>query len=570
VNRGAWIRLLLAVAIAVMMIFARLGGLPLRDPDEGRNAEIAREMQANGAWLTPTYNGLVYLDKPAFFFRAVATSFSIFGENEFAARLPSALAACGILLMVYRFCRREYDLETATLAIVVVATTPAFFAMARHVMSDMILAFFVCGAIFSGYIAEQYDGARKRNWYLLSAAAAGFATLVKGPVGFLVPLLTLAVFNVVQKNSGWWRRLLHPLNAVVLLAIVLPWFLALVRAHPDFARYGLLEESFHRFTTKSFSRTAPFYYFALVVAGGLFAWSVLLPGAMKAAWQARARLAPADRLLMVWAIVVVIFFSISKSKLPHYILSAMIALAISTARVFAVAWKKPQGTAAGVVFRGLVAMGTLCLLLAIFLMPPVLAKVVKTRTVEFERVALTFGPAIVLLVSLGAIAMAARLLRNVKFAFVAFLVLPLSMVTIGFPAIARYSEASSSRELARALENLPVGTEVVGLESFAPGLPFYSQERVGLITGNGPELSNYIVYALGRSSVWPDGIVRNEDRETWLAARTNSVCLIAKGRALPELRKIADSRNLKVMELVPGWSSILIPARTNGYVARSN
>ncbi len=567
-NRGASVRLLLAVAIAAVMIFARLGGLPLRDPDEGRNAEIAREMLTNGAWLTPTYDGLVYLDKPAFFFRAVATSFSIFGENEFAARLPSALAACGVLILVYRFCRREYDSEMATLAVVVVATTPAFFAMARHVMSDMILAFFVCGAIFSGYIAEQCDGARRRNWYLLSAAAAGFATLVKGPVGFLVPLLTLAVFNVVQKNSGWWRRLLHPLNAVVLLAIVLPWFVALVWAHPDFARYGLLEESFHRFTTKSFSRTAPFYYFALVVAGGLFAWSVLLPGAVKAAWQARARLTAADRLLMVWAIVVVIFFSISKSKLPHYILSAMVALGILSARVFAVAWKNPQGTAAGVVFRGLVAMGTLCLLLAIFLMPPVLAKVVKTRTVEFERVALTFGPAIVLLVSLGAIAMAARLLRNVKFAFVAFLVLPLSMVTIGFPAIARYSEASSSRELAGALKNLPEGTEVVGLQSFAPGLPFYSKQRVGLITANGAELSNYIVYALGRSSVWPDGIVRNENRDTWLAARTNSVCLIAKGRALPELRKIADSRNLKVMELVPGWSAVLISARDDGYAAR--
>jgi 4-amino-4-deoxy-L-arabinose transferase-like glycosyltransferase len=567
VNRGAWIRLLLAVAIAAVMIFARLGDLPLRDPDEGRNSEIAREMLANGAWLMPTYNGIVYLDKPAFFFRAVATSFSIFGENEFAARLPSALAACGVLLMVYRFCRREYDSETAMLAVIVVATTPAFFAMARHVMSDMILAFFVCGAIFSSYIAEQYEAARRQNWYLLSAAGAGFATLVKGPVGFLIPLLTLAVFNIVQKNPGWWRRLLHPLNAVVLLAIVLPWFVALTRARPDFARYGLLEESFHRFTTKSFSRTAPFYYYALVVVGGLFAWSMLLPGAAKAARQTWARLAAADRLFIVWAIVVVIFFSISKSKLPHYILSAMVALAILTARVFALAWKNPQGMAGRVVFRGLVATAMLCLLLAIFLMPPVMSKFVKTRTAEFERVALAFGPATVFLLSLAGIAIAARMLRNVKFGFAAFLALPLSMVTIGFPAIARYSEASSSRELARALEKLPEGTEVVGLQSFAPGLPFYSKERIGLITANGAELSNYIVYDLRRSATWPDWIIRNDHRDRWLASRTNTICLIAKGKALPELRKIAEERNLKVAEVVPGWSSVLIPARHDGYVA---
>jgi 4-amino-4-deoxy-L-arabinose transferase-like glycosyltransferase len=562
--RGAWIKLL-AICFAALMIFARLGQLPLRDPDEGRNAEVAREMLVNDAWLTPTYNGLVYLDKPAFFFRTVALSFTIFGETEFAGRLPSALAACGILLMVYRFCRREYDEHTAALAILIVASTPLFFGLARQVMIDMTLAFFVCAAVFAGYNAEQHEGRRRRNWYLLSAACGGAATLLKGPVGLLIPILTLVAFNIAQKNSGWARRLFHPLNALVVSIIVAPWFIAMLHAHPDFARYGLIEESFHRFTTKSFSRTAPFYFYGLVVLGGLFAWSLLLPGAVREAWKQRFALKPANRLLIAWAAAVVIFFTLSKSKLPHYILTAVIALAILTARVFAKALKNPSGSAARVVFGGLTATTTICLGVAIFLIPSVSAHFLKKTTDEFDRVALTFGPAMALLIVLALIAGFARLTCNIQVGFAAFLVVPLSLITVAFPAVTKYSEASSSRELASFLEDLPEGTEVAGLQSFAPGLPFYLKQNVTLITANGAELSNYIVYELARTNVWPAHIVHYADREKWLASRTNAVCLIAKGGAVRELHRIAEARELRVQRLTQVWSAILIPRSEDEY-----
>ena len=155
--------LIAAIFLALVMIFARLGDLPLRDPDEGRNAQVAREMLASGSWLTPTYNGWVYLDKPSFFFKSVALCFEVFGESEFTARLPSALFACGLLWMVYGFCRREYDAQTGALAVIIVGTMPLFVALARHVLFDMTLAFFVCGATFAGYFAEANEGARQRN-----------------------------------------------------------------------------------------------------------------------------------------------------------------------------------------------------------------------------------------------------------------------------------------------------------------------------------------------------------------------------------------------------------------------
>src|SRR5437867_298476 len=162
----------LAFVLAGIVIFGRLGGLPLIQPDEGRNAEVAREMKDSGAWLVPTYNGLPYLDKPAFYFRTVALSFALLGETETAARLSSALFGFALLAMTFAFCRRAYRGQAAAMAVIVVATAPLYLAFSRLVIMDMTLAFFVCGAIFAGYIAERHEGHARVRWYLLGAVSS--------------------------------------------------------------------------------------------------------------------------------------------------------------------------------------------------------------------------------------------------------------------------------------------------------------------------------------------------------------------------------------------------------------
>ena len=129
---------LLAAAI-VFVTCLRLGHLPLLNPDEGRNAEIGREMKESGAWLVPTYNGVVRLDKPTFYFKTVALSLAAFGETETAARLPSALFGLGLLGLVVAFCQRVYGTPTALLAVIVLATMPLYLAQARTVMVDIAL-----------------------------------------------------------------------------------------------------------------------------------------------------------------------------------------------------------------------------------------------------------------------------------------------------------------------------------------------------------------------------------------------------------------------------------------------
>ena len=114
-----------AFLLAAVLFFARLGDLPLIDPDEGRNAEVAREMAVSGAWVVPTFNAIPYLDKPALYFHAVALSFRAFGRSETTARLPSALSAAALVVMMFVFCRRVYGERTAALTVLVLATTPA-------------------------------------------------------------------------------------------------------------------------------------------------------------------------------------------------------------------------------------------------------------------------------------------------------------------------------------------------------------------------------------------------------------------------------------------------------------
>src|ERR1700722_7371989 len=133
---------LFAPAVVWLALFFRLGSLPLIQPDEGRNAEVAREMKESGAWLSPSYDGMTYLDKPAFYFKAVAFSLAAFGDNETAARLPSALFALALLAITFAFCRHAYGTRCAILAVIVVTTMPLFIVNSRIVIFDIALAFF--------------------------------------------------------------------------------------------------------------------------------------------------------------------------------------------------------------------------------------------------------------------------------------------------------------------------------------------------------------------------------------------------------------------------------------------
>ena len=560
-----WI-LVFSFILSAYMLFGRLGGLALISPDEGRNAEVAREMSQSHSWLVPTYDGLVYLDKPAFYFKTIALSFSLFGESEGVARLSSAFFGFSLLVVVFLFCRRVYDQRTAILAMLIVATTPLYIVFSRYVIFDMTLAFFVSSTIFACFLAEECEEKQRNRWYLIAALSAGIATLIKGPVGFIVPTLVIAIFNGIEGRLGVMKRAFALRNWIIFFAVVLPWFVGLSLLRPDFPYYGIMRESVARFTTTEFHRTAPFYYYAPIIAGTFFAWSLLLPESIVAAWQERKRWSRADRLFVVWAIVVVCFFSISQSKLPGYILTAVMALGVLTARVFAMALDNGAGRAARILWHGTIPLLLLsalaALLLGIIAFNPDL---LKSRLTSKHELFDLFIPTILpMALSFGVVAilsMCALWTRNTRLIFAAFISFPLLLMTVNFDLLALYAQTRSSRTLAENIPTtLPPATELVCLECLPNGLPFYLKRLVTVITRDGNELtSNYVVFTLNSGKPWPEGVVPVTQWHHWLATRTHPVYLLAKKDHLALLKEIALERGVEVVDLGSNYWAALLP-----------
>ena len=523
-------------------------------------------MAASGAWLSPSYNGIAYLDKPAFYFKTVALSLALFGDNETAARLPSALFGLALLGLVYGFCRHVHGRRCAVLAVIIIATMPLYIINARTVIFDIALACFVAAAIFAGYLAEMRAGTARRNWHLAGALAAGLATLVKGPVGFLIPGLVLLVFYRVSGQSGAWRRFFAPLNLLVFFGVTLPWFVGLSLQHPDFPHYGIIEESFHRFTTVQFHRTQPFYFYGVIIALLFLPWSFILPGAALAAWKQQWFKSPADRLCLVWTVVVVIFFSLSKSKMPGYILSATVACGILVARFFEQALKHPGGRAARIAGRAAVILAVLCGLVAVAALwlstrMALLAKPFGLAPAVAGELGDHLVPLAALLLAFAVLGGLARFRRNAGLYFVVFALFPPLLFGLNVGAIEVVFNTKSARQLAQTMPVLPAQTEVVCLECFPDGLPFYLQRTATLVTTDGHELtSNYILYRLRQDPRWPASLVPVAAAGPWLSARTHPVYLLAHASDRPQMESLAGIQKTNVQQLASSYLGVLLPA----------
>lgn len=558
-------------ALCAFILFSHLGDMALRSPDEGRNAEVAREMMVNNSWLVPTYNGQTYLDKPAFYFKTVALSFALFGESEAIARLSSAAFAFLLLVEVFFFCRKIYDHRTAILAILLIASTPLYMAFARIVIFDMTLAFFVCSSIFACYLADEANGQLQKRWYLLGAAMAGVATLVKGPVGFIVPTLVMSAFHFWQRRISVMKQAFSPLNLGVFFAIVLPWFIGLSVQCPDFPYYGIMKESVGRFTTTEFHRNAPFYYYVAIIATTFFPWSLLLPESIYSAWKNRLQLSKPDKLLIVWAIVVVLFFSVSKSKLPGYILTVTVALGILSARLFAGSLTDSSSEFFGILRRGTVFLTLICLLLggitmALSLLPDLITDYLPSTKVQKIAAYLPFLPRLSYsFLAVAFLGMVSVFLKNTCLFFSSFISVSLLLLTVNFSVLADFSNNRSAKALVAQLPvDLPANAQLACLECLPNGLPFYSNRLITVLTKEGKEFtSNYIEFRLRTVKPWPPGIVPVEQAGKWLENQQQPVYLLANSSKLAMLEGIAKQRGLTVSALGFDYWAVLIPVKLN-------
>jgi 4-amino-4-deoxy-L-arabinose transferase-like glycosyltransferase len=320
-------RLVPIAALAVLcwlVLFHNLGGPALIEPDEGRNAEVAREILVLGDWVTPHYDFIPYLDKPMPFFWLAAGAYKFFGISEFSARLPAALAALGCLLLVYDLGRRLAGPWAALWSVLVLATSPMFMAFSRAVIFDMPLAFFITLALWAFVRGRTAEASSAWKFYMLMYAAAGAAVMVKGPVGAAVPGLIIGLYWLVYRRAP--LRAMKPLyGAVLLLLIAAPWYLWADARNPGYLRYFFIEENFLRYVTPHFNRAKPWYFYFEVLAVGFLPWTALLhlPFMRASAVKGSEKV-----FFVLWAAVPFVFFSFSAAKQPGYILPMFPALAL--------------------------------------------------------------------------------------------------------------------------------------------------------------------------------------------------------------------------------------------------
>jgi 4-amino-4-deoxy-L-arabinose transferase-like glycosyltransferase len=320
------------------LFFLPLGSRALWNSDEGRYAEIAREMLELKDWISPHLNYVLYFEKPPLMYWLTAASFILFGQNEFAARFWCA--AFGVLTVgvVYLLGRHWKSERTGLLSGGILATSFLYFGLTQYLVLDMALTFWLTLALYAASrILRERPPERVKHYTDFLAVAIAGGILTKGLIALLFPVavlgLTLAYTRLgVQARKMSWQPAL--LLAAVLAA---PWFVLVSLRYPFFPQFFFIHEHVARFLTTIHHREAPFYFFVPVLLGGFLPWSVFLPKVFHSAF-AHHRVAmkrdPVLALLVIWSLFVFLFFSVSQSKLVSYILPIVPALALLVGAAF--------------------------------------------------------------------------------------------------------------------------------------------------------------------------------------------------------------------------------------------
>ncbi|HUJ54059.1 MAG TPA: phospholipid carrier-dependent glycosyltransferase [Steroidobacteraceae bacterium] len=326
----AWLLwLLLALAWG-----ASLQVRPMLDPDEGRYAEIPREMLASGDWVTPRFNDLKYFEKPPLQYWATAAIYAVFGLDEWSSRLWSVGLAFACLALVFAWTGRLFGPDSALGALTALGVSPYFLVVGHLNLLDGAFTFWLTAAVLAFTLAQGAPprSSTERNWMLAAWVLAALAVLSKGIVVLVLAGGTLILYTLLQRDLITWRRL-HALPGLALfLLITAPWFVAVSLRNPSFPGFFFVHEHFARFLTTVHQRVEPWWFFLPLLLAAVMPWLAPLARGARGAWEEGAPGAPAGpfrprRFLLLYAALTLVFFSASGSKLAPYILPMVPVLA---------------------------------------------------------------------------------------------------------------------------------------------------------------------------------------------------------------------------------------------------
>jgi hypothetical protein len=324
-------KILLLTIIYVLLWFGTLNYRHLIPSDEGRYAEMAREMLVTGDWVTPRYNGYKYFEKPPLQVWATAATFQAFGIGDWQARLWTALTGFLTILAIGFTGARIYNARAGWIAALVLASSPMWVISGHFNSLDMGLSAFLVAALCSLLLAQtSHNKTSSRNWMWACWVFMALATLSKGLIGAAIPAMVFIAYSISAWDWKIWTRLRLFSGIVIYLLITAPWFVLIAQRNPEFLEFFFIHEHLQRFTQDTHSRTGPIYYFVPLLIIGALPWVLQIPGSIAQAWQERRREFSSGWLLVCWFAIIFTFFSVSHSKLPGYIIPIFPALALLT------------------------------------------------------------------------------------------------------------------------------------------------------------------------------------------------------------------------------------------------
>ncbi|OGP38198.1 MAG: hypothetical protein A2090_05405 [Deltaproteobacteria bacterium GWD2_42_10] len=329
----------LFMSLVVFISFFRLGGFLLFDVDEAVFSEATREMIETGNYITPTYNYEPRYDKPILFYWLMAVAFKLFGISEFSARFTSALSGAALVIMTFLFIKRLFGEKQGILTGLCLLLSLEFFVYSHSAVTDMTLTFFITASLYSFYLGvnptphipppiQAFGGRHSTSynkWYLLFWIFAALATLTKGAVGIVFPIGIVFIYHLAVKRIGDIKPLLSPKFLLVFFAVAAPWYIAQLYINGwEFINAFIIKHHFQRYTEVISSHSGPIYFYMPVILAGFFPWVAFLPYGFYRGLKEKSLY----QFTILWFTVVLIFFSIAKTKLPNYILPLFPAMAI--------------------------------------------------------------------------------------------------------------------------------------------------------------------------------------------------------------------------------------------------
>ncbi|OYV04959.1 MAG: hypothetical protein CFE26_14135 [Verrucomicrobiales bacterium VVV1] len=505
--RSTWIKDVLLLTLFVgIWLCAFLGFRPLANPDEGRYAEIPREMAASGDFVTPRLNGVKYFEKPPLLYWLSALTFKVFGVNQFTARIWNGLFAMLGVLMTYVAARVLYGRSAGVWSAIVLSTSLLYYGLTHIVLLDMAVAVEMAGALFSFMLAMREPAGRKRFGYFVSFYLfMALATLTKGLIGFMLPGAVAFLWLLVMNR---WRSLwpFYPIVGIVLfLGITAPWHILAAVANPSadgsvwpgYARglelhklnqntgwtwFYFVNEHFLRFTTKEHGRYEPAWFFLPVLVGGFFPWTLFGWQAVKTAlhggWKARREHAEAW-FMVIWIAFIVLFFSKSQSKLIPYILPVFPAMAVLVGNHLVEAFQT------GGLKRGRAAAWSFIGLLILFAAAVIFMKAPKGQP-DFAAQLPVLKPLLVGVLLLGAGVTAFALRREQASRVIACIAGSTILLLLTLTYAAQELDHSSSKDFATILEpRIKPEDRLYTLGIYPQDLPVYLNRTVSVVEYEG-------------------------------------------------------------------------------------